>query len=1133
MAFFKPTVLVTIILSNCSCLLAFSSPALISNGNLKKKVGHSKRPLEILSTIQLYSAVDDKKIEVSEAMEENVKAAFELSSSKLLVDSPIPYSELTIGVTKETFKGENRVSLTPESVVLLTKAGFNVVVQSGAGEKASFNDNEYLKAGAFVLPDDQIYAVADILTKIRPPNESEIAKVAGKTLIGMISPSIETGLYESLTSQNTNVLALDCVPRMLSRAQTYDVLSSQANIAGYRAVIEAAEEFPRFFAGQMTAAGKVPPAKVLVLGAGVAGLAAIQTAKNMGAVVRAFDVRPVCKEQVESMGATFLEVPIDEDGSGSGGYAKEMSDNFKKAQAQMMLDQAKDVDVIITTALIPGRKAPILVDQEMLNLMKSGSVCVDLAAANGGNVAQTVADEVVTTSNGVKIVGYTDLPSRLAATASNLFGNNVAKFILSIGPQTTKEKGVFKIDLQDDAVQSMLISYNGIGRFPDDITPYSPPPPPKKEVEVVVEKTEEELLEEANTQKQKDFMKNAQISSLVAAGLLAFGLTAGDHDSVSLMGSFALAGLAGYQVVWGVAPALHSPLMAVTNAISGMTAIGGMLLLAQGATETTGLIPDSPAHWMGAVAIVLSFINIAGGFLVSGKMLDLFRRPNDPKDFFEYYIVPSGIILAGLFASGFGSIGDLSNVSGTVGIASAICCIAAIAGLANQETARTGNILGIAGVAFGLSATTADMSLSGAALPAFEQVGVLGGIGSGIGAALASGVGPTELPQTVAAFHSLVGIAAMAGAAGEYLGNVGDLGLGTLSAIYLATFIGGITATGSMIAFGKLSGNLSSKALSLPGRDQLNIAMLSICALGMTTFLDPSLVGTVIDMGSDSLRLDSLALVAGVSSVLGLHLTASIGGADMPVVITVLNSYSGWALCAEGFMIGNPLLAQVGALIGFSGAILTWIMCEAMGRDILSVILGGAGTKAPIATEQREIEGEVTISNVDSVIEKLQNANSIMIVPGYGLAVAQAQFAVAEIAKKLRDAGKNVRFGIHPVAGRMPGQLNVLLAEASVPYEMVFEMEEINDDFPDVDLTLVIGASDTVSSAAEDDPNCSIYGMPVLRVWLGKEVVVLKRTIGSTGYAGMENPILYKDNTEVLLGDASDTCETIRSNLNL
>ena len=647
-------------------------------------------------------------------------------------------------------------------------------------------------------------------------------------------------------------------------------------------------------------------------------------------------------------------------------------------------------------------------------------------------------------------------------------------------------------------------------------------------------KSEEELLAEKNAEQLQSFVQNTGVATLAAAALLAFGLTTDSPDAVSLMSTFALAGLAGYQVVWGVAPALHSPLMAVTNAISGMTAVGGMVLLAHG-TQAEGLIPNSPSHWMGAIATMLSFINIAGGFLVSGKMLDLFKRPDDPDDFFQLYAIPAGLLLAGLAGSAYAGLGDLGTVSGSVGIASAICCIAGIAGLANQETARTGNVLGMAGVGFGLAATTADMSLAGASATAFEQVGLLGGAGSAIGAAVASGVGPTELPQTVAAFHSLVGIAAMAGAAGEYLGNAGDLGAGTLSAIYLAIFIGGVTATGSMIAFGKLAGLLKPAALSLPGRDQINLAGLALCAGGMAAFLNPSLGTDALSMDPENLRLASLGLVAGVSSLLGLHLTASIGGADMPVVITILNSYSGWALCAEGFLLGNALLAQIGALIGFSGAILTWIMCEAMGRNVVSVILGGAGTAVPAAggSDNSQFEGkEVKIATVDNIGETLAEAENIIIVPGYGLAVSQAQFAVADIAKKLKSAGKNIRFGIHPVAGRMPGQLNVLLAEAGVPYDMVEEMDEINDDFENTDVVLVIGASDTVSSAAEDDPACSIYGMPVLRVWKAKEVFVLKRNIGSTGYTGLENPILYNSNTEVLLGDAHDSCEALRTHLN-
>ncbi len=557
----------------------------------------------------------------------------------------------------------------------------------------------------------------------------------------------------------------------------------------------------------------------------------------------------------------------------------------------------------------------------------------------------------------------------------------------------------------------MLISFNGEARW-GKITPFAPPPPPKKQVKEEEILTPEQLIERANEQQKADFVRNAGFASLAAAALLAFGASSDSMDSVSLLATFALAGLAGYQVVWGVAPALHSPLMAVTNAISGMTAIGGMILLGHDTNPDAGLIPDSPAHWMGAVATALSFINIAGGFLVSGKMLDLFKRPDDPKDYFEFYSIPTALILAGVAGSAFLNIGNLGIMAGTVAIASSICCIAAIAGLANQKTARTGNVLGIAGVAFGLASTTADMSLAGAGPAAFEQVGALGGLGTVIGSILASGVGPAELPQTVAAFHSLVGLAAMAGAAGEFLSNSGSLALGTLSAIYLATFIGGVTFAGSIVAFGKLAGKLSSKALSLPGRDQLNLGMLTVCALGMATFLNPGLADSLLAADPETLRLYSLGLVAVVSSVMGWHLTASIGGADMPVVITVLNSYSGWALCAEGFLLQYPLLAQVGALIGFSGAILTWIMCEAMGRNIVSVIFGGAGTAAPIqGGESVVIEGEITTASVDGVVEALMEAKNIIITPGYGLAVAQAQFAVAEIAKTLKKMGKKVRFG--------------------------------------------------------------------------------------------------------------------------
>jgi NAD(P) transhydrogenase len=490
---------------------------------------------------------------------------------------------------------------------------------------------------------------------------------------------------------------------------------------------------------------------------------------------------------------------------------------------------------------------------------------------------------------------------------------------LSIGPQTTKEKEIFQIDLDDDAVQNMLISYNGEARWPDKITPFSPPPPPKTETSEVVELTPEEAKAVVDEESKAGFIQNSLYASLAAGALVAFGLNTDSDSAVNLMATFALAGLAGYQVVWGVAPALHSPLMAVTNAISGLTALGGMVILGQGSSEATGFIPDSPSHWMGAIATLLSFINISGGFLVSGKMLDLFRRPEDPQEYFEFYGIPAAILLAGAGAATFMSVGNLGIMSGTVAIASSILCIAAIAGLANQESAKTGNVLGMAGVGLGLVATTSDMALGGAGTTAFTQVGAMGGIGAAIGATVASGVGPTELPQTVAAFHSLVGLAAMAGAAGEFLANNSELATGTLATIYLATFIGGVTFAGSLVAFGKLAGMMDSKPLSLPGRDQLNLGMLAICAAGFAAFLDPALASGVAHMDPETMQLASLGLVAVVSSVLGYHLTASIGGADMPVVITVLNSYSGWALCAEGFLLNYGLLAQVGALIGFSG----------------------------------------------------------------------------------------------------------------------------------------------------------------------------------------------------------------------
>jgi NAD(P) transhydrogenase len=1013
----------------------------------------------------------------------------------------LKYEALAVGVPKETFPLEKRCAASPTSVALLKKNGIGeVLIEDGAGIGASYSNAAYEAAGAKIVSAQEAFN-ADVVLKLRPPSLEEAGSLKPKnTLISFIQPGQNEDLVKTLAKDNHTVLAMDCIPRTLSRGQTYDALSSQANIAGYRAVIEASNEFGRFFAGQMTAAGKVPPAKVLVLGGGVAGLAAIQTAKNMGAIVRGFDVRAAAAEQIEAMGAQFLKVDFEEDGSGAGGYAKEMSAEWHAAAREMLLKQCGEVDVVVTTALIPGRKAPVMIDEEMVKAMGSGSVTVDLAAEAGGNVATTVADKKIVTENGVTCIGYTDLPSRLARTSTDLYANNITKFFLSAGPFTTKVADEFLIDHEDEAVRPMLVLDQGKSTWP-----YTPPPPPV--VETVQEAVEEVVEEAPPPDPYQEYMlaaRNASIGSAVFMGL-------GSGVQPPILATFCLSTVIGYYTVFGVAPALHSPLMAVTNAISGMTAVGGLSLVGG------GVVPSTSAQVLGATATAISTVNIVGGFLVTKKMLDLFKREGDPDEHPELYAIPVVGTLGAYGIAGMSGLGDLAPV---VSLASGLCCIGGIAGLAEQHTARLGNTLGQAGVTLGMGVTLGAMHPDPAT--AFHIAGVLG-VGGGAGYAIASKVGPTELPQTVAAFHSLVGVAAAATAVGEYV-HLTENGPAAIDAVtntslYLATWIGGITATGSVVAFGKLNGNLGSAPLQLSGRDQMNMAM-GAASLGA--------FGLFLTNPSPETGLLCLGAATGLSGALGVHMTASIGGADMPVVITVLNSYSGWALCAEGFMLDNPLLTVVGALIGSSGAILTHIMCEAMNRDIASVILGGFGEEAK--GPAMEITGTHSEIDVEECATMLKEASSVIIVPGYGLAVAKAQYAVAEIAKLLNDQGIQTRFAVHPVAGRMPGQLNVLLAEAGVPYDIVEEMEEINPDLPETDVAIVIGANDTVNSGAQEDPNSAIAGMPVIEVWKAKQSVVLKRTMG-VGYAGADNPVFYKPNNAMLLGDAKATCDALRNKL--
>merc|ERR1711894_575354 len=430
---------------------------------------------------------------------------------------------------------------------------------------------------------------------------------------------------------------------------------------------------------------------------------------------------------------------------------------------------------------------------------------------------------------------------------------------------------------------------------------------------------------------------------------------------------------------------------------------------------------------------------------------------------------------------------------------------------------------GMIGVSGGVACTLGQILPS---QPVLAQMALAAGGGGAIGTTIAKKFEVADLPQLVAAFHSLVGMAAVLTCVATYIDHFPSFATDPAatmikSSTFLGTFIGGVTFTGSLIAYGKLNGNLNSNPLMLPGRHALNASLLAANIGAMGYFLyDPAFTAGLAMLGT----------TATLSAVMGVTLTMAIGGADMPVVITVLNSYSGWALCAEGFMLNNNLMTVVGALIGSSGAILSYIMCVAMNRSLPNVILGGFGTSATGGGKPMEITGTHTEWKVDETVQAMVDARNIIIVPGYGLAVAKGQYPVAELVSILRKKGKNVRFGIHPVAGRMPGQLNVLLAEAGVPYDVVLEMDELNDDFPDTDLVLVVGANDTVNSAAEDDPNSIIAGMPVLRVWKSDQVVVMKRSLG-VGYAAVDNPIFFNPNTAMLLGDAKKSCDGLLNKL--
>ncbi|MEQ3625223.1 MAG: Re/Si-specific NAD(P)(+) transhydrogenase subunit alpha [Marinobacter sp.] len=525
-------------------------------------------------------------------------------------------SIVKIGTPKEVFSGESRVAMTPDSARMLQKLGYECAVESGAGAAAGFTDAAYEAAGVEVLADAAaLWTASDVVAKVRPPSETEVGHLRdGQLLISFFYPGSNETLLEDCKATGASVIAMDMVPR-ISRAQKMDALSSMANIAGYRAVIEAGNNFGRFFTGQVTAAGKVPPAKVLIVGAGVAGLAAIGTSTSLGAMTYAFDVRPEVAEQIESMGAEFVYLDFEEkaaDGAETGGYAAPSSPEFREKQLEKFRELAPEIDIVITTALIPNRDAPVLWTRDMVELMKPGSVIVDLAAERGGNCELTVKDEKIVTDNGVTIVGYTDFPSRMATQSSTLYANNIRHMMTDLTPD---KDGAVNHDMDDDVIRGATVTHAGDVTFP-------PPPPKVKAIaaQKPKEKAKELTPEERRAAEIAAF--KAQTKShvtLLVAGAVLIALV-GAFAPASFMSHFivfVLACFIGFQVIWNVSHSLHTPLMAVTNAISGIIILGAVLQIGSGSFLVTLL---------SFVSVLIASINIVGGFLVTRRMLAMFQK---------------------------------------------------------------------------------------------------------------------------------------------------------------------------------------------------------------------------------------------------------------------------------------------------------------------------------------------------------------------------------------------------------------------------------------------------------------------------------------------------------------------------
>ena len=973
------------------------------------------------------------------------------------------FDRVKIAVAKETRDGEARVAMVPELVAKLTGLGYDVAVEPGAGLHALLADEEYAAAGATV--DAAAFEGADLVVSVQPLTAEQIRRLArGTTTISFLPTTQEQATVVELRDAGITAHAVELIPR-ISRAQSMDALSSQALVSGYRCAIVAAGMLRRFFPLNMTAAGTVQPAEVVVLGAGVAGLQAIATAKRLGAVVRAYDVRAAAAEEIRSMGAKSIDLDLDTL-EGAGGYAREMTEDRAARQRELLTPYIAAADALITTAAVPGRTAPMLVTREMVEQMKPGSVVVDLAAESGGNVEGSVAGEVVRIGN-AQVWGGRNVPSQMPGPASRLYAQNVVNLVTLMTGKDDDGVGVFSPDYADEILSGSCVTQDG--RIVHDNTREAIEGPTDAVGAGAAEPEPEPQPSRPSSPTCPTTRRptsDPRHRSGLADDLRAQRLRRHRGD------------------LQGLLDAAHAPDVRSQR---------------HPRHHPARRDPGDRHHRQQPGADRRPGRDRAGVGEHGGRLRG--HRP-DAAD-----VRPQEAGREEGRPDGRGSL--MPTWIQLVFLACGVCFILALKGLSGPKTARNGNLLGAAAavVACLMPFFWSDLHLQH--VPLIIAAIVVGTVGGVYGA---QRVQMTQMPQMVALFNGVGGGAAALVALLELHdtvgGGCGDAPWFTLAATAFTIAVGSISFAGSVVTFAKLQELMTSRPVVFPGlRYLFPIAAGAVVVLGIRLVIAPHMwIGILIGL---------------LGLLLGLLLVLPVGGADVPIVISMLNAFTGLTVAAGGYVLSNVLLLIAGTLVGASGTFLTLLMASAMGRSVANILFGALKGGSTLGAGEASDRPVKSVNPEDAAI-MLAYADRVIIVPGYGLAVAQAQHTLRELVDVLGEKGIEVDYAIHPVAGRMPGHMNVLLAEAQVPYEQLREMDEINGDFKDTDVVLIVGANDVVNPAAKTTPGAPIYGMPILNADEARQVIFMKRSM-RPGFAGIENELLFDEKTSLLFGDAKDS----------